>query len=84
MIVQKTVGASVFDRVYEYVGTNYDLKYKRDNRTGSRYFNNVEGKLSNVRSSDQQTAVSSNDGGMAVITELAGEESEQVACEDSY
>ena len=29
VIVQKSLGTSVFDTVYEYVGTNYDLKHKK-------------------------------------------------------
>lgn len=50
IVVQKSLGASVFDTVYEYVGTNTNLKAesKRD-RTGHRYFNQVEGDLSEAR-----------------------------------
>jgi len=43
VIVQKGLGSSVFDTVYEYVGTNYDLKFKKENRTGNKYFNKIEG-----------------------------------------
>ena len=43
VIVRKGLGSSVFDVVYEYVGTNNDLKFKRLNRTGHRYFNKFEG-----------------------------------------
>ena len=51
IIVQKSLGDSVFDTVYEYVGMNHDVKYKKPlNRTGYRYFNKVEGDLDEARS----------------------------------
>ena len=42
IIVQKSLGDSAFDTVYEYVGTNHNVKYKKANNsnpTGYKYFN---------------------------------------------
>ena len=40
--MQKSLGDSVFDTVYEYVGMNHNVKFKKTlNRTGYRYFNKV-------------------------------------------
>ena len=55
IIVQKSVGDSVFDNVYEYVATNTDCKYRKENRTGHKYFNQVEGALSDERKTTVDT-----------------------------
>ena len=47
--MQKSMGKDVFDNVYEYVGINENCKFKKSNRTGHKYFNQVEGALSDAR-----------------------------------
>ena len=86
VIVQKSLGSSVFDEVYEYVGTNYNVKYKKLNRTGHRYFNKVEDELSDARETtgegdDEQPIHGSDAMMMEVIPEM---ESEQEAASDTY
>lgn len=61
VIVQKSMGSSVFDTVYEYVATNHDVKYKKQNRTGNRYFNKVEGALTDERLTAETEQVEAGD-----------------------
>ena len=85
IIVQKSLGHSVFETVYEYVGTNHNVKYKKKlNRTGYRYFNKMQEDLNEARTAiDEEnrqgmsTAVDGAFGGdntMGAIQELDSEQ----------
>ena len=87
IIVQKSLGQSVVDTVYEYVGMNKNLKtQKRRDRTGHRYFNKVEDDLCDFReSSNISTEDQGDDCRMQVTTEIEtipelAEESSEFEC----
>lgn len=45
IVFQRTMGSQLGEEVYEYVGTNYDVKYRKENRTGFQYFNQFRDQL---------------------------------------
>ena len=77
IIVQKSLGSSAFDTVYEYVGTNTNLKSLKRDRTGHRYFNQVEEGLTQARATSAGTDETQT-GSMLPIEELDEEEASEV------
>ena len=77
IIVQKSLGESVFEKVYEYVGTNYNVKYKNLNRTGHRYFNKVEGDLSDARLMPNERSTKDGDDALDAIPEIDSDQEEE-------